>query len=165
MDAYVNVSGYVGADVELRDTKRGHPCATFRIGTTPRVKRNGDWADGETTWTTVMCYRGLAENVASSVRRGEAVLVIGRLRTQRWTSADGQDNERMVLEATTVGHDLGKGTARFQRTERQPPGGEDPLEMAELILLAERKTEIALAELEESADDLEESEETRQTVG
>ncbi len=159
MDAYVNVTGYVGAEIELRDTSRGHPCATFRIGTTPRIRRGGDWMDGETTWTTVMCYRGLAENVATSVRRGDAVIIVGKLRTQRWTGADQVEHERMVLEAATVGHDLTKGTATFHRQERQPVTSEDPLELAELILLAERKTELALAELDEPTDEEDEAEE------
>lgn len=153
MDAYVNVTGYVGAEVELRDTRRGHPCATFRIGTTPRIRRGSDWMDGETIWTTVMAYRGVAENVAASVSRGDPVIVIGRLRTQRWTGVDGVDHERMILEASTVGHDLSKGTAVFHRLDRQPVASDDPLELAELILLAEHKTEMALAEVEEPTDD------------
>ena len=42
------------------------------------------------------------------------MVVAGRLRTNVWTK-DGTTYERLTLEATTVGHDLTRGTATFFR--------------------------------------------------
>jgi single-strand DNA-binding protein len=114
MESYVHVTGYVGTDVELRS---GSGLATFRLATTPRYRKNGDWVDGNTTWLTVTCWRSLAEHVASSIRKGEPVIVVGRLRTNVWQGQDGPV-ERLILEAITVGHDLSRGTSAFRRMER-----------------------------------------------
>jgi single-strand DNA-binding protein len=114
MESYVHVTGYVGTDVELRS---GSGLATFRLATTPRYRKNGDWVDGNTTWLTVTCWRSLAEHVASSIRKGDPVIVVGRLRTNVWQGQDGPV-ERLILEAITVGHDLSRGTSAFRRMER-----------------------------------------------
>ena len=114
MESYVHVTGYVGTDVELR-TNSG--LATFRLATTPRYRKNGDWVDGHTTWLTVTCWRSLAEHVAGSIRKGDPVIVVGRLRTNVWQGQDGPV-ERLVLEAITLGHDLSRGTSAFRRIER-----------------------------------------------
>ncbi len=118
MEAQLTVTGHVGADVELRRTQQTNtPRASFRLACTPRVYRQGSWSDDPTTWLTVICWRSLAEHVAASVSRGDPVVVTGRVRTQTWTDDDGS-HERMVVEATTVGHDLSRGTSTFHRIPR-----------------------------------------------
>ena len=134
MEAYVHITGYVGGDVEYRNNTT--PTGSFRLACTPRLRRGGDWADGETTWLTVTCFRGLAENAASSVRRGDPVIVVGRLRTQTWMK-DGAQQERTVLEALTIGHDLSKGTSAFNRSERAAVPEDRDSEVAELIASVE----------------------------
>ncbi|MDR0990859.1 MAG: single-stranded DNA-binding protein, partial [Propionibacteriaceae bacterium] len=115
MDITVTLTGNLGADPEFRQTAAGLSIATFRVAVTPRWRRDNDWVDAPTTWITVTCFRTLATNAISSLRRGDPVLVQGRLRTSVWTSADGQSHDRLVLEATAVGHDLNRGTSHFTR--------------------------------------------------
>jgi len=126
MDAYVQLTGNVGGTVEFRNNTV--PVASFRLAHTPRVRRNGEWGDAPTTWITVTCFRALAENVKASLHRGHPVVVAGRLRTNVWTK-DGTTYERLTLEATTVGHDLTRGTATFFRssTENQSEDRDDTL--------------------------------------
>lgn len=130
------MTGYVGGDVEYRN----HTVATasFRLACTPRLRRGGDWSDGETTWLTITCFRSLAEHTASSVRKGDPVIVVGRLRTQVWTK-DGVPQERLVLEALTIGHDLTRGTSAFNRSERAQPSEERDTELAEVLASVERQ--------------------------
>lgn len=128
MESYITTTGYVGSRPELRTTRTGVPCATFRLGSTPRKRVQGEWQDGETTWMTVTCYRNLAEHVSSSLNKGDPVLVDGRVRTERWQDASGQAHERVVVEAVTVGHDLSRGTASFRREQRAA----EPAERVEL---------------------------------
>jgi single-strand DNA-binding protein len=66
----------------------------------------------------VSCWRGLAEHVRDSVRKGEPVLVQGRLRTDVWEREDGHTSVSYVVEATCVGHDLSRGTAVFAKATR-----------------------------------------------
>lgn len=115
MDALVTLTGNVGTEIELR--QNGWSAASFRLAHTPRFTKDGTWVNGETTWITVDTYRALAEHVAHSVSKGDPVMVVGRLRTKSWTDrATGEVQERLVIEAISVGHDLSKGVAMFRRT-------------------------------------------------
>lgn len=115
MEALVQMTGHVGTEVDIRGSGT---VSAFRLACTPRVRgKGGEYADGNTTWIDVTCFRTLAVHVASSVRKGDPVIVIGKLRTSVWTK-DGQTRERLGLEAETVGHDLSRGTAMFRKSAR-----------------------------------------------
>ena len=151
MDAYVQLTGNVGGAVEFRTGRlTAVPIASFRLAHTPRIRRNGEWADGPTTWISVTCFRALAENVAKSLHRGQPVLVAGRLRTNVW-SKDGVTYERLMLEAMTVGHDLSRGTASFTRTVTESPADDRSDSVGELLQQVAAQSTDASPE----ADDLE----------
>ncbi len=121
----ITVRGWVGADVQLDRTAQGTPVASFRVGSTPRRVRDGGWQDGETLWFAVTAWRELGVHVASSVARGDPVLVTGRLVAETWCGEDGTTVSRHVLVATCVGHDLARGTAVFRRARPAgPPAAE-----------------------------------------
>ena len=126
MEAQVQMTGYAGTEVEIRG---GGTVSAFRLACTPRVKgKGGEYGDGNTTWIDVSCFRTLAAHVASSVRKGDPVIVLGKLRTSVWEK-DGQSRERIVLEADIIGHDLTSGTAIFRRAPRtaiEPQDGDEP---------------------------------------
>jgi single-strand DNA-binding protein len=117
-EAFVTFQGWVGNEIVHRETNQGN-VVNFRVGSTPRIrKRNGDWVDGPTSWFSVTCWRTLADHVRDSVRKGEPVIVHGRLRTDVWEREDGQSSVTYVVEASYVGHDLTRGTAAFVRALR-----------------------------------------------
>jgi single-strand DNA-binding protein len=116
-DTYVTLHGWVGSEVNFRDPQN-ISVASFRVASTPRLKKGGEWVDGETTWYSVTTWRGLAENVRTSVKKGDAVIVHGRLRTETWKREDGEMNTGMAIEASLVGHDLTRGTSVFLRTPK-----------------------------------------------
>lgn len=145
MEATITMTGNVGSDIEHRSTAAGWSAASFRIACTPRVRRDGGWADAETTWVSVTCYRGLADNVSASLSKGDPVIVEGRLRTQVWNDKEGVVHQRLVLDAASVGHDLTRGTSTFVKSRpraavEEPPVGE--------LLEAIESTEGLDAELE-----------------
>ena len=61
-DTYVTLHGWVGSEVVFRDPQ-GVSVANLRVASTPRLKREGRWVDGDTTWYSVTAWRGLADNV------------------------------------------------------------------------------------------------------
>lgn len=136
-DAQVFLSGYVAKEPKYRITSSGHSAVTLRVGYTPRRmdRESGEWMDGATSFVTVVCWRKLAENVATCLRKGEPVLVRGRLQVRPYEK-DGQARLAVEIEASSVGHDLARGVANFQRARRQPgetalgraglPGGNGP---------------------------------------
>lgn len=99
--------------------------ASFRVGSTPRhYSRKADaWVDGPTQWYSVNCWRQLAQHVERSLRRGDPVVVHGRLAVRTWPNADGVEMTSVEVEAIFVGHDLNRGTTSFAKPARQgaPP--------------------------------------------
>jgi len=118
-ETVLHVVGHVGTDVDHRKVGEGTDLSTFRLATTPRRwdRTQRAYVDGTTTWFTVQCWRSLAAHVRDSIRRGDPVLVIGRLKTEEWTKDDVR-NSRIVLEATNVGHDLTRGVSAFRKAPR-----------------------------------------------
>ncbi|MFC4786924.1 single-stranded DNA-binding protein [Nocardioides sp. MAHUQ-72] len=116
-ETIVTLQGWLGNDVTVRlagDTT----VATFRVACTPRryQRKTDEWVDGDTQWYTVNAWRGLAENCERSLRRGDPVVVHGRLNAQTWTNSAGVEVTSFEVDATLVGHDLGKGVSQFTRT-------------------------------------------------
>jgi single-strand DNA-binding protein len=116
-ETYVTLQGWVGNDVEVRDVGDTQ-CVSFRVGSTPRFIKNGGWVDGDTSWYTVNCWRSLARNAAESIRRGDAVIVHGRVKVDVWQREDQPASVSWIVEATFVGHDLTKGTSAFTKAAR-----------------------------------------------
>ena len=145
MEAHVHITGYAGTEVE---TRGNGTVSAFRLASTPRVRTKSGWTDGNTTWIEVACFRTLAQHVAQSIRKGDPVLVVGKLRTNVWEK-DGQAHERLVLEADMVGHDLNRGTSAFRRPTRptstdSQEAGEPPEDEVEAAgLSAEERAEQA----------------------
>ena len=109
--------GWVGSDVRHFNAPGTVPFTSFRMASTRRWfdRREGAWRDGRTEWFTVKIWRSGALNVAESLRKGDPVVVHGRLSTEEWQADDGPRTS-LVVEASAVGHDLTFGTSRFART-------------------------------------------------
>ncbi len=139
-ETVLHVVGHVGTDVDHRKVGESTDLSTFRLATTPRRwdRTQRAYVDGTTTWFTVQCWRQLAVHVRDSIRRGDPVVVIGRLKTEEWTKDDVR-NSRIVLEATSVGHDLARGVSSFRKAARQPEAtGDDAAEVREALEDIER---------------------------
>jgi len=121
-EAQVTMIGYVASTPKLFKTKGGRFVANMRVGVTPRLhdKETGQWSDGDTSYMTVTCWRSLATNAAACLRKGDPIVVKGRMRVRQYDDKDG--NQRLVVEvdASTLGHDLTRGVAHFLRTKRSP---------------------------------------------
>jgi single-strand DNA-binding protein len=115
-ETHVTVVGNVATRVEFSTTAAGVPVARFRLASTMRRfdAQERIWSDVGTNFFTVWTRRALAENVASSVTVGEPVIVTGRLRV-REPGREGQQYFGAELSASSVGHDLSRGTSAFVR--------------------------------------------------
>jgi single-strand DNA-binding protein len=107
----------------MRFTKTGEPVASFRVATSTRRfdKNNARWVDGDTHYFSVSCWRALAHNVVESLQKGQPVMVKGRLRSREVERPCGEHSHVVRyfdIEASSVGHDLARGTAIFTRVKR-----------------------------------------------
>lgn len=136
MEAEILINGNVGGEVDWRDHEEYVGRATFTLACTPAVQRNGSWVELPTAWYRVTCWRRLAVNVRDSIRKGDAVIVSGRLRLDRWVDEAGVQKEAYTIEAAWVAHDLRRGASTFRRSTARPEPsdpGESDAEAARIV--------------------------------
>jgi single-strand DNA-binding protein len=128
--------GFVTAEPKFWQTAPTQtPLAEIRLGHTPRRlnRATGEWEDGETSYYTVKCWRRLAVNVKGSLRKGDMILVRGKVVMRTWVDDQQRNRVQMQVEADSVGHDLAFGWSHFNRGDQSPwnatrrqPDGEAP---------------------------------------
>ena len=129
-DTQITIVGNVGWQPNHKALASGTVVTDFRVATTPRRldKATGEWRDLETMWYGVTCWRGLADNVAASVQKGDRVVVTGRL-SQRSYEKDGEKRTVLEIDATSIGFDLSRYPVMAVRPARQveavDAGGDD----------------------------------------
>jgi single-strand DNA-binding protein len=136
-DASIDLAGFVVSEPSFKRLATGTSTAKLRVAYTERRlnRETGEWGDGPTSFVTVLCWRALADNVAMCLRKGEPVLVRGRLRVREYEGKDGSRGTETEIDASSVGHDLSRGVAHFSRTRRAP--GETAAESAEVPAAAQ----------------------------
>ncbi|MDI3242397.1 single-stranded DNA-binding protein [Arthrobacter sp. AL08] len=117
MSDNITVRGFVATEITSSTTPGGVATAKFRIGSTERRydRATNAWVDGNTNWFTVQGYRQLAGNIGCSIKKGQRVIVVGRLKLRSWEK-DGRIYHAVEIDAESVGHDLMWGSANFIRT-------------------------------------------------
>lgn len=95
---------------------------SFGVASTPRKRlADGTWTDGDTTYYQVTCWRGLAENVAQSLHKGQPVLVRGTFRSRAWDNGV-RSGTSLDITADLVGHDLNRGVTLFRKISKPRAG-------------------------------------------
>ena len=115
-NSLIQVIGNVASDIRFNSTAEGIPVASFRLAATERKfdRTQSRWVDGDVNWYTVSCWRALGENVAESINKGDPIFVVGRLNVRTW-ERDERSGTTLDITAELIGHDLSRGTAKFQR--------------------------------------------------
>lgn len=111
----LTIVGNLVDDPELRFTQSGRAVASFRIASTPRVYRDGEWVDGDALFLTVNVWQQLAEHVAGSAQRGTRVVVTGQLKQRSFETKEGE--KRTVYELTAEEVALSLAFAEYERVE------------------------------------------------
>jgi single-strand DNA-binding protein len=114
----ITLRGFVTAEPKLwQPTPKHTPVTEIRVGSTPRRlnRATGEWEDGDTSYYTVKCWRRLAVNVKSCLRKGDMVIIKGKFVTRSWVDDQQRTRTQMHVEADSVGHDLSFGWSHFNR--------------------------------------------------
>ncbi len=110
--------GNLTDDPELRFTPGGVAVASFRIAVNRAyVNREGQRSE-DTDYFRVNVWRQQAEHVAESLTKGARVVVVGRLRSRTYETAEGEKRTSVEVEAEVVGVSLQWATARPERVPR-----------------------------------------------
>ena len=111
--------GHAGRDPEMRELKKGGRAAVFTLATTEK------WTDGEgrpgeaTEWHRIVVYGPAVKAVETMLKKGDRVMVEGRIATRGFTDREG--NDRAVTEIVVSGW---QGMVNILSVRREP--GEAP---------------------------------------
>jgi single-strand DNA-binding protein len=117
MTDQITLIGLVATDPRHIQTGDKLSITSFRLASSQRRfdRAKQEWVDGDTNWYTITTFRQLAINVAASLKKGERVVVTGRLRIRDWENGE-KSGTTVDIEADAVGHDLSWGSTLFSRT-------------------------------------------------
>lgn len=100
----ITIEGRLGEDPTLRFTPSGKAVSEMRIvASDKRKNEQGEWEDVATLWITATIWGEYAEHVAESFKKGESILVTGKLKTDSWTTDDNEKRSQIKVDASEVG--------------------------------------------------------------
>lgn len=113
----IALTGLVATSPRHIVTSEGLTITSFRLASNQRRFDRGQnaWVDGDTNWYTVTAFRQLGTHVATSIEKGQRVIVLGRVRIRDWESGE-KSGTTIEIDAESIGHDLTWGRATFTRT-------------------------------------------------
>ena len=95
----ITAQGNLVFDPDFTVTASGVSRCKLRIACNERKKGdNGVWTDGETSFFDVVLWRGLAEAAGDAFKKGQPILVVGKVRVSKYEDKNG--NERTAVEIT-----------------------------------------------------------------
>lgn len=118
-EVLVTINGNVVGDPEVRMTRAGVPFVTFRLASNVRRldREKGEYVDAETNFVSVSAFRSLGINLANSIKKGDPLVVYGKLRVNQWDNGE-RSGTSVQVEAYSAGFDLSRGEATFEKIAR-----------------------------------------------
>ncbi len=107
----VILGGYMVSDVLMKYTPQGTPVATLRIAVNSGKNKNGE---KETLFIDSVVFGKTAENCDKYLKKGDPVLIEGKLRERKWESK-GEEKSKMEIFVESV---------RFLPKRKNDPGKE-----------------------------------------
>ena len=132
MSDVLTLTGLVATTPRHLVTSEGLPITSFRLASAQRRfdRSQERWIDGETNWYTITGFRQLAINVATSVEKGQRVVVTGRLKIRDWENGE-RTGTTIEIEADAIGHDLSWGSTVYTRSVSTSAANTQPAEADE----------------------------------
>jgi len=85
----VTLVGNLAADPELNQSESGVSWMRIRFAVNRRWQNsNNEWEE-DVSFFAGTVWRDLAENIAASVKKGDRIIVVGRLQQRQWETPEG----------------------------------------------------------------------------
>jgi single-strand DNA-binding protein len=118
-DINVSVKGWVANEVEKLVSKHQKEYTSFKLASTPRyLSKDGEWEDGKTEWINIAIFNDpFLENIVSSIKKGDPIIVTGKLVTDEYSGEDGILRRNLAIRPDAIGHNLRYGKSNFQKNK------------------------------------------------
>lgn len=119
----------LAADPELRFSPGGVAVGNVRLVASSRKKEGDEWVDDKTCWIDGVCFKQMAENVAEHLRKGDTVVVTGKIQTESWETKEGEKRSKIALVIDSIGkNERWNDGKKAERTTSGAgaPAAEDP---------------------------------------
>ena len=127
------IIGNLGADPEVRATANGTSVANLNVAVTSYAGKDGQTGERKehTEWFRCVVWGAQADNAGRYLSKGSKVLLVGEMRTRKWSDQNGQDRystDLVANEMQFMGGQQGTGSATQQKQGQQPaqPQGQQP---------------------------------------
>lgn len=118
------IVGHLGQDPEIRFTQSGNAVANFSVAVTEKWKDQQGQPQEYTEWYRVVAWGKQAENyIGPYLKKGEVVMVRGKMKTRKWQDQQGNDRYSTELEADRFGGVTGMGGKKGNGGGQQASAG------------------------------------------
>lgn len=75
----------------------------LRVVTNDRVRSDaGQWEDKDTSWWTVKAWRKLADQCKDTLKKGQEVIIVGKIYEENWTDSQGNKRSSYEVRADSI---------------------------------------------------------------
>lgn len=95
----VILSGNLCQDIELRQTPSGLSVARFTLAINRKSKSDKERI---TDFFEIVVWKQSAEFISKYAKKGDNILVCGKLQTEKWADKDGNNKSKIIIVADEV---------------------------------------------------------------
>lgn len=96
------IEGNLTADPVIKTTQNGHNVTTFSIASNRFYKNKDEEQEKEVSYFEIETWSRLAQTCGEVLKKGRGVRVVGRLKQDRWTDAEGKARSKIIVVAEHV---------------------------------------------------------------
>ena len=131
MSEHLAVRGLIATTPRHIVSGDGLDIVSFRLVSASRRfdAESGSWKDDQTNWFSVSAFRKLAVNSASSLKKGDRIMALGRLKIRDWDNGE-RSGTSVEIDADAIGLDLNFAQGEEPRVPSEEEDSEAELQPA-----------------------------------
>ncbi len=131
MSEHLAVRGLIATTPRHIVSGDGLDIVSFRLVSASRRfdAESGSWKDDQTNWFTVSAFRKLAVNSANSLKKGDRIMALGRLKIRDWDNGE-RSGTSVEIDADAIGLDLNFAQGEEPRVPSEEEDSEAELQPA-----------------------------------
>ena len=117
----ITAQGNLVFDPDFTVTASGISRCKLRIACNERRKnQDNTWSDGETSFFDVVLWRGLAEAAGDAFKKGQPILVVGKVRVSKYEDKNGVERTAVEITADEIAAVVKANKAKETTLESDP---------------------------------------------